>query len=211
MENEKPNIFQRINAVMQSVEYVKKDLKVQNYSAVSHDNVTASVRKKMVENGIVLTVSQSAEQFDEREANSKMRLYHGTYTVRFTNMDDKIDFVDVSVSAHAYDNGDKAPGKCMSYATKYALLKTFMIETGENEESRNYDAGDQQITATELTELQSLLIKAGKTSEYLIEYLNKKGAKIEKLDQLNVSMAGFSKSLLLNAIKQVEKSNDTKS
>ena len=34
------------------------------------------------------------------------------------------------------DNADKAPGKALSYAKKYAVLKLFEIETGEDEESR---------------------------------------------------------------------------
>ena len=34
------------------------------------------------------------------------------------------------------DNGDKAPGKAVTYATKAAILKILYLETGENEESR---------------------------------------------------------------------------
>ena len=34
------------------------------------------------------------------------------------------------------DNADKSPGMALSYATKYAILKVFNIETGEDEESR---------------------------------------------------------------------------
>jgi hypothetical protein len=37
------------------------------------------------------------------------------------------------------DNADKAPGKAISYAKKYAVLKLFEIETGEDEESRYPD------------------------------------------------------------------------
>ena len=39
------------------------------------------------------------------------------------------------------DNADKAPGKALSYAKKYAVLKLFEIETGEDEESR-YQTSD---------------------------------------------------------------------
>jgi ERF superfamily len=42
----------------------------------------------------------------------------------------------VTVNSHAADNQDKAPGKAMSYAVKYAMLKTFGLETGENDEGR---------------------------------------------------------------------------
>ena len=54
------NIYQRINAVMKDVEYVQKDAAITgggvNYKAVTHDMVTAVVRKSMVEHGIVIEV-----------------------------------------------------------------------------------------------------------------------------------------------------------
>ena len=202
------NIYQRINQVMKKVDYVKKDLKVQGYSAVSHDSVTATVRKHMVEAGIVLTVSQDSAVFDEREQGSKMRLYHGGYNVSFVNMDKPEDKITVHVDSMAYDNGDKAPGKANSYATKYALLKVFMIETGDAEESRTSDPNQELISSTELLELQTLINQAGKTPDYLIEYLNKKGAQIESLDQLIESTFQYSKALLLNAIDKDKKSED---
>ena len=46
----------------------------------------------------------------------------------------------VTLTAHGNDSGDKAPGKVMSYAVKTTMLKLFGIETGENDESRNFDA-----------------------------------------------------------------------
>ena len=49
---------------------------------------------------------------------------------------DKNDFHDICIHSNALDNSDKAPGKALSYATKYAILKMLMIETGENDESR---------------------------------------------------------------------------
>jgi hypothetical protein len=42
------------------------------------------------------------------------------------------------------DNADKAPGKALSYAKKYAVLKLFEIETGEDEESR-YQKDDFEL------------------------------------------------------------------
>lgn len=158
------NIYQRINKVMKDVNYLKKDVKVSagfggTYNAVSHDAVTAALRASMIDNGIALTVNQIGQDFAERETIDgkiqKMRLYSGTYEVKFINIEEKEDFISINVCAQALDNGDKAPGKCMSYATKYALLKTFMLETGENEESRNYDhvLGDVRLTKAQAKRL----------------------------------------------------------
>lgn len=133
------NVYQRINAVMKEVSYVKKDANVQGYKAVTHDQVTAALRKMMVKFGIVIRLEQLTSEVIERkdkEKNINMLLYSGTYNVHFVNIDKPEDFLTVTMCAHAADNGDKAPGKAASYATKYAMLKLFSLETGENDESR---------------------------------------------------------------------------
>ena len=137
------NIYQRVNSVMRKIEYVQKDKEVnapgQQYKAVTHDMVTAVVRKHLVENGIVIRLEQkSSEMLQKRDVDAgvKMHLYSASYDVHFVNIDKPEDFITVSIEAHAADNGDKAPGKAASYATKYAILKLFSLETGEDDESR---------------------------------------------------------------------------
>ena len=135
------NIFQRINAVREVIGYVQKDKSVStgggSYRAVSHDQVTGMVRAALIKHGvIILPPSVISATFHQKEEGSKQRLYDATYKVEFVNMDSPEDRFAVEINAHALDNGDKAPGKAMSYATKYAILKLFNIETGEDEESR---------------------------------------------------------------------------
>ncbi len=133
------NIYQRINAVMKEVQYVQKDARVQGYKAVTHDMVTAVLRPAMVKAGIVIQLEQLKSELLERRdktAGISMHLYSGDYAVHFVNIDKPDDRVTICINAHAADNGDKAPGKCASYATKSAMLKMFSLETGENEESR---------------------------------------------------------------------------
>lgn len=139
------NIYQRINAVMQEIDYIKKDKKISgggaNYSAVSHDQVTAMVRDSLVKHGIMIYPEQVRSEVLVARDKSKdiaMMLYEGEYKIHFVNIDDGQDRVTVQIVGHANDNGDKAPGKAVTYATKSAILKVFAIETGENDESRNY-------------------------------------------------------------------------
>jgi len=141
----KLNIYQRINAVMQEIDYIKKDKKVSgggaNYAAVSHDQVVAMVRDSLVKNGIIIYPEQVRSEVLVARDKSKdiaMMLYEGEYKIHFVNIDDGADRVTVQIVGHANDNGDKAPGKAVTYATKSAILKVFAIETGENDESRNY-------------------------------------------------------------------------
>lgn len=154
------NIYQRINAVMKEVQYVQKDKAVSgggaNYKAVTHDQAVSVIRQALVNNGIVIQPVQTKGEFLQmRDLNAsptpiKMGLYSGCYDVHFVNMDKPEDRTTVSVEAHANDNGDKAPGKAMTYAVKTAILKQFTLETGEDDESRseqadvNFISGDQQ-------------------------------------------------------------------
>ena len=147
------NIFQRMNAVMQAVLYVRKDRKVDTYMAVTYDNLIAVCRAEMVKNGIaVFPVQVASEMLIKRNVKEdvKMHLYSGTYEVWFVNIDKPDDRFSVRVDAHATDNGDKAPGKALTYAVKSAMLKALMLETGENEEGRAGPSTDIDVTAVKL-------------------------------------------------------------
>ena len=154
------NIYQRINKVMQAVQYVQKDSSISgggaNYKAVSHDQVVSVIREELVKNGIMIFPNQiSGEFLIKRDLSAtppvKMGIYSGKYEINFVNVDTG-DKVTSTIEAHANDNGDKAPGKALSYATKSAMLKVFSLETGENDESRadvmDFDLINQQQPQT---------------------------------------------------------------
>lgn len=141
------NLLQRINEVRKLIRYVQKDKSVStgsgSYMAVTHDAVTAMVRPHMITHGIVCFPSlvESAVFIPPVGADGKQKQlrYDATYDFTFANMDDPADRLVIRIQSHANDGGDKAPGKAISYAKKYALLKLFEIESGEDEESRVHD------------------------------------------------------------------------
>lgn len=147
------NLLQRINAVRKAVAYIQKDKSVStgggSYKAVTHDAVTAMLREHMVEHGIVswphLVDSTSMPyEVNAEMVRAKQFRYEATYDFTFSNIEDPKDCIIIRIQAHAMDNADKAPGKALSYAKKYALLKLFEIETGEDDESRfNPDGLDE--------------------------------------------------------------------
>ena len=137
---EQKNILQRINAVRKAIGYVQKDKSVStgggSYKAVTHDTVTAMLRPEMVKHGIVCFPELIASASLAKEEGSKQFRYEATYAFHFVNVEEPTDRLTITIQAHAMDNADKAPGKALSYAKKYAMLKLFEIETGEDEESR---------------------------------------------------------------------------
>lgn len=143
------NIYQKINEVRKAIGYIQKNKDVStggsSYRAVTHDAVTGLVRQHLVEQGVIIVPTMIESMFHPKEEGAKQRLYEATYNVQFINMDKPEEVVSVTIQAHALDNGDKAPGKAISYATKYAMLKLFNLETGEDEESR-YQREDFDVT-----------------------------------------------------------------
>ena len=133
------NIYQKINEVRKKVEYIQKDAEVQNYRAVTHDAVTAMVRDHLIHYGIVIVpyqVGGTSKDAGTTKGGTPIIRFEASYEVWCINAEDPSDKFCVAMFAHANDSSDKAPGKACSYSVKYAMLKVFSIETGENEESR---------------------------------------------------------------------------
>lgn len=126
-DNTKRNIYQRLAAAMEIVSYVQKDEPTNGlkYAIVTHDAVTAKVRPALLKEGVVyhpqnLTHTQNGNR---TEVSLEMK---------FTNIDTPNDFIIVPSFGYGIDSQDKGPGKAISYAVKYALLKALGLETGDD-------------------------------------------------------------------------------
>lgn len=155
MSKEKPlNIYQRINAVMKTVDYIEKcERKVNGqYRFVSHDQVTGILHKPLAENGIVMVPSVESYKIDGNRTEV-------TVSVKFVNIDEPSDFIEVKHIGYGIDNGDKGPGKAISYATKYAMLKIFCLETGDDpDQNANvvHEPAIAYISPSQVKELEAL-------------------------------------------------------
>lgn len=147
---ETESLIQRIMWVRARVTRLGKDATVRTgtrdsdqYKAISHDKVTAFIRPKMVQAGIFHSVDcASADDHETGAVTGKGRKivqHRASFVVTFINAYNPNDKISVRQRAYADDYGDKAPGKATSYAAKYAILKMFMIETGQDDEARIED------------------------------------------------------------------------
>jgi len=103
-------IHQRMHAVMQDVQYIKKEqptAKGMKYSWVKHDDVTAACRKSFLEHGILAvpsvedsTIEQfSAMKYDtyaKKEVPVTAYLARVRISVRFINVDNAEDFIETA-------------------------------------------------------------------------------------------------------------------
>ena len=134
------NIYEKINAIRKAIGYIQKDKSVStgggSYKAVTHDAVTALVRSHMIEHGVICIPNLLESHIEPKEPEVKQFRYVAKYSFDFVNCEAPGEVVKIVLESHAMDNADKAPGKALSYAKKYAVLKLFELETGEDEESR---------------------------------------------------------------------------
>jgi hypothetical protein len=184
------NIYQKINEVRKEVAYLRKDKKVETYWAVTHDMVTAELRPHLIEHGIVTVLRQtSGEVQDTGKATQRgnpITRYVAFYEMDFVNTEYPQDKFTTSIGSIAEDHGDKAPGKCASYAVKTLMLKTFNIETGEGDEGR-IEAKPTPITDLDLITLKELCEAKGFYKEHAdgkLESLAERVYGLKKIEDL---------------------------
>tara|TARA_R110000787_G_scaffold253795_1_gene359166 strand:- start:31 stop:591 length:561 start_codon:yes stop_codon:yes gene_type:complete len=157
---------------MSELSYLKKTANVGSgsygYTALSHDHVTASLQPLMVKHGLVAEISMIDDVYSRYEVKTRKGDTQDRYEVKCTsevwivNIDDPADRFKVSASAHGFDPQDKAPGKAYSMATKYCLLKLFMLASGDEEESRVEQTKANASEKTMLVDELIVLLKANK-------------------------------------------------
>ena len=191
----KPNIAQRINAAMADVDYIQKEKKSgMNYSIVSHDAVTAKVRPILQKHGVVYYPrDMQVEQNGNRT--------QATFSVRFENIDDRSDFIDVATFGYGVDPQDKGPGKAMSYGVKYALLKVLGLETGDDPDEVQDAKADHKpevvtITEEQRHELQTLIEATGSNIAKFCEFY-----KIKALPEMPASTFNHAVKTLKNKLE----------
>lgn len=201
MADKNLTIGQRINKVMSELSYVRKTKKVQNYMAVTHDEVISKVHPLLVKHGIIIVPKIAESSFSPSgmvtSSNNPIMLFQSVWDILFVSTDDINEAVTVRVAAHANDTSDKAPGKAASYAVKTAILKLFALETGEEEEER-VEGNAAPLSEEQIEQLEELCSELGFPAE---ETLNNLAVKVYRYDSIkDVPGTAFD-----NAMKRLKK------
>ena len=139
-------IFEKLSAITSELSAVAKNLVVgegrSSYKAVGEADVLAAVKpleakykvysypfSRRVIDSDTLTVSKTYNGNTTETTKFFMRV---ETVYRFVNIEKPDEFVDVTTYGDGVDSNDKACGKAMTYADKYALLKAYKIITGDD-------------------------------------------------------------------------------
>ena len=201
------NIFQRMLAATSEINRVAKNLKVdisksQSYKAVAESDVLEAVKPIEEKYGIYsYPVSRTIIKDEAYTTTSgydgckseKTTFFMRLETVyRFVNTDKPDEYIDITTYGDGVDTQDKAPGKAMTYADKYALLKAYKIQTGDDPDANpSGNLGKKKFekpTAEQLAQAEELGINLDGLAAYA-------KCKVEEI----------SKDILANAIEMKQK------
>lgn len=138
----KLNLYEKIQAVSLDVNNISKSMTVgsgnYSYKAVGDLQVTLAVKKSEAEFKIIsIPIKQEIikSEIIRGDKDGKITLMFIDdikMTVRFYDLEDTTQFLDIESFGRGIDNGDKGFGKASTYARKYALLNAYKIATGED-------------------------------------------------------------------------------
>lgn len=146
------NIYQRMAAITAELKAVEKDLTVQttktsSYKAVSERGILDAVKpleekygvysypvsREVLESNLIQSETVYEDNKGNKTTTPKTAYMTRIKTVyRFINIDNPADFMETTTFAEGIDSQDKGSGKAMTYADKYALMKSYKISTGED-------------------------------------------------------------------------------
>ena len=179
-ETEGLNIYQRMLAVTADMQTVAKNLLVPagngKYRAVSETDVLNAVKPLEIRHGVysypverrtisvdVLETEERRKDYDTKQYETIKKtqfVYRIETRYRFVNVDFPDEHIDVVSYGDGIDSADKAPGKAMTYSDKYALLKAYKIQTGDDPDqdaSPDYKKATPAARNTKAAEKQSVL------------------------------------------------------
>lgn len=144
------NVFQRLHAIMTELRPLVHDKTVKlrgndGYKYISHDAVSLAVRPLLSKYRVM--VMPSIEQRQDNTNRCEL-----TVQVAFINIDDPKDLHVIQSVGYGVDPSDKGPGKAFSYAMKYAYLKAFCLNAGDDIEQEDTPHEPAAATATQVME-----------------------------------------------------------
>jgi hypothetical protein len=165
MSELKLNLFQKIQAVSIEVMNIEKDMTVgsgnYSYKAVSDKEVTLQVKRAEEKYKILsipikqeLVGSEILKSLKKDGAESVTFIDTIKMTVRFIDLEETTQFIDVESFGKGVDSGDKGFGKASTYARKYALLNAYKIATGEDPDSEK----SKEVTTVNTDEKKEAII-----------------------------------------------------
>ena len=199
------NIYEKLLNITSEIKNVNKNLEVgvgkNSYKAVGEADVLFAV-KQLEQKYKVYSYPCHREVIDrailetEKEYNGNVTKGNQIFlrietTYRFVNIENSEEYIEITTYGDGIDTQDKAVGKAMTYADKYALLKAYKIITGDDpdqEQSPDTAKYTKQTDDRKATPKQIEVLAKTYTGENLAKLLKVCGvASIEDISMTKAS------------------------
>lgn len=211
------NIYEKLLNITSEIKNVSKNLEVgvgkNSYKAVGEADVLFAV-KQLEQKYKVYSYPCKREVIDrailetEKEYNGNVTKGNQIFlrietTYRFVNIENPEEYIEITTYGDGIDTQDKAVGKAMTYADKYALLKAYKIITGDDpDQYRSPDTAKYtEATTTDdrkATPKQIEVLAKTYTGENLTKLLKANG--VDRIEDISMSKA----SELIGKLKKKE-------
>jgi hypothetical protein len=180
-------LVKKLAQVMQQVQYIQKrgHNKFHNYKYATEADVNEKVREELSKQNVIMLPSMKSHDLRETKTKSGNTEYIVCVDMEFKFVDgDTGEELSIQMSGEGQDVGDKAIYKAISGAQKYALMKVFMIPTGDDPEADT--GGDGQSSGGKVTPIKpsadETKLKATKTA--ITGALKKLGMSREEFNEI---------------------------
>lgn len=192
------NIYQKMSLATNKIQAVAKKLRIgegtkSEYKAVSESDILDAVKPIECELGIYSypcdrkLTKEDRVTFKNRFGDTDNFVIRIETTYRFVNVDKPEEFIDIKTYGDGVDSQDKAPGKAMTYADKYALLKAYKVKTGDDPDknkSSKLSDNEQELILIYMDKMNKLVLETDTNYEELLDYFKVKSNNDMTLQQL---------------------------
>lgn len=195
------NIYQKLYCITAEMQTVAKNLEIatrtdkngkvtRSYKAVSERDILDSVKPLEAKYRVKsypherLIIDSGFLENSDYNGNVKKSFYlRVQVTYRFVNIDNPSEYVETVAYGDGIDTGDKATGKAMTYADKYALMKMYQISTGDDPDQQASEEYSKMIdTEKPMPTNMIAKLKTIYTPEQLAYMVERRGyAKLEEV------------------------------
>lgn len=208
------NIYEKLMLITSEIKNVNKNLDVgvgkNSYKAVGEADVLFAV--KQLESKYKIYSYPCKREIVDRAILETEKEYNGNVTkgnqvflriettYRFVNIENPEESIEITSYGDGVDTQDKAPGKAMTYADKYALLKAYKIITGDDPDQEHSPDNATYTNADNLkaTPKQVEILAKVYTGDNLTKLLASNG--VSKLEDIPIAKA----SEIIGKLKKVQ-------
>jgi hypothetical protein len=205
--SEERQLVKKLAKVMHEVKYIQKKgfNKFNNYHYATESDVAEKVREVLAENYVMMIPNMTSHSVREHTNRKGFIEYIVTVNMEFRFIDGETgESLVFNMVGEGQDAGDKGTYKAITGAQKYALMKVFMIPTGDDPEAdngvdeRNNQQTNQQTQNNPSQGLKDKPMASDKTLELINKLLK------DTAGTLNISEQEAYKTLKIKLKKEME-------